>query len=83
MEKFAKLYQTDKFGQILVTTQLDDDGHPEISYRFGVENGGNITISHSFSDTDEGYDKRDANFEKTDLAKAVTIAELFCEEFGF
>ena len=84
MKDFAKIFYTDNYGQILVTTQVDSEGDPEIAYRFGLfGNADNITVAHSFNDSTEGYAKRNFNFEKVDLARAISVADGFCKDFGF
>lgn len=69
---FAKLYEGD-FGQVLFVCDTDDDGAPSVKISVMPDGLGVCTATIGFPDTDEGYDKRDAYFDKIDEALGLSI----------
>lgn len=52
MNKFAKLYETEKYGQIVVILQSDDEGDPEIRFFCQPPELGVCSVAFSFEDWD-------------------------------
>lgn len=71
---FAKLFEFDDIGQVLVTTDThDDNGKPLVALRCDWE-GLTATPSWQFPDTDDGYDLRDKYFNSIDAEQAHKLA---------
>lgn len=73
---FAKLYETEETGQVLV--KLDDgEKGPEIRYYFVPEGLGVCTMALEFTDDDKGtaWDKADTAFEKVNEEQALKLAK--------
>ena len=68
-DKFAKLFETEKYGQILVKIDSSDDG-PEVRFYFQPENLGVCSIAHSFKDSDAGWLAAEKFFHKVDVEVA-------------
>lgn len=79
MNKFAKLFESEKYGQILVKND-DEDGVPQLQVFFQPEGLGVCRSAITFTEDDDGYDKCDAAFEKCDLELAETIISPASEE---
>lgn len=75
MNKFAKLFESDKYGQILVTKDTDDAGAPSIKFSCEPEGYGICSIGAGYSDTDSGWEKRDREFEKITIENAEAGAK--------
>jgi len=67
MEKFAKLFDVDGIGQILVV----QDGEPSVKFMFTLKSLGICSVGSSFPDTDEGRADCDKFFDKVDAGFAV------------
>lgn len=74
-KKFAKLFETEKFGQILIQRQRDDDQEIAITFDPGVECIGYATFKIGFPDTEQGEAAADAAFEKIGEAGAIAMVE--------
>ena len=72
-EQFSKVFESEKFGQILVMKD-NDDGKPTVDTHICIE-GGNMKASMKWSETDEGYEKRENVFDKIDLEFAEKFVE--------
>ena len=72
VKKFAKLHETEKYGQILVKLDSGDEG-PETQFFFTPsEMLGVCSMAIKFEDTEEGWDKAEVTFETfSDEAKAI------------
>lgn len=81
-EQFAKLYEAEGFGQILVKRDDNEEGKPEVRFFImaPVAGLGVCSIALSFEDNDEGFKKRDAAFEKITEEKAIETAKLFKQD---
>jgi len=76
-ENFAKIFETETYGQILFLKDLDEECKPAIKVFFPRPGLGTYILSYSFDDTDAGFSKRDAVFERVteDMVKSmVSIA---------
>ena len=74
MDKFAKLYEHETIGQILVMKTTNDDENPALKVIIGVE-GVEVSAGPGYKDSDDGWDALDAAFDKVDEEFAVSFAE--------
>lgn len=58
---FAKLFENEKYVQILV--KIDSDESPEVRTYFKPEGLGVCSFAVAFEDSDDGWDKAEAYFE--------------------
>lgn len=72
---FAKLFESEKFGQILVTRENDDQGDPAVT--LAIYPGSPLDVCRAYisfrqkgDDEDGHFDKRDAFFEGFDAEQA-------------
>tara|TARA_R110001606_G_scaffold272145_2_gene420668 strand:+ start:257 stop:529 length:273 start_codon:yes stop_codon:yes gene_type:complete len=70
MADFAKIFNTEKHGQVLVMFDSGDNG-AEVKFFFKPFGFGVCQISNNFIDTKEGWDSAQRFFESIDEAKAV------------
>ena len=79
---FAKLYETEEFGQILV--KLDEEEGVEIRFFFTTEGLGVCSLAHNFKDSEEAdaWDKADYNFNKIDEARAIEVVSAAIKGIG-
>ncbi len=84
MSDFAKLFQSNKYGQILAVRQDNDEGIPELRVNVHPDGLGVCSIALSFSDEDkdEGYEKRDDAFEILDLETAEETVKLIFDSIA-
>ena len=66
--KFAELFETEEYGQILVTKEYEDC--PQISFRISRYNM-NASVTVDFDNDDVGEAKRDEAFDNMTQEKAV------------
>jgi hypothetical protein len=74
MNKFAKTFDSDKYGQILVVNETDEDGNPEVKFSMRPKNLGICSIGSKFSGNPEGFDKADAFFDAVDIEVAEAVS---------
>lgn len=81
MSDFCKLFNSDKYGQILVIADTNSEGHPSVCVKLVPEGMGICSPEYSFTNEDESvaWDKVDKLFESFDLAMAEKIAEEICD----
>lgn len=80
MKKFAKLFESEKHGQLVVIKQTDDDGVPEIRLFLLPENLGVCSIAISFvDDSEKSCDECHRIFEEFDIEKAESMAQSFAD----
>ena len=71
---FAKIFNTEEVGQILVMNDAsDDDNRPQIRFYFQPEGLGVCATHINFND--ECWDEADTAFEAIDEAKAIKMVE--------
>lgn len=70
---FAKLFDSEEFGQILVTRDMSEHG-PALIFHAEPPDLGVCQTLVNFVDTDEGWDARDRAFELVGLAEAEAMA---------
>lgn len=68
--KFAKLYETEKYGQVLITREVDEDSNPCIDFRVMID-GLDCISSISFEDPE----KEESAFNGIDEKAALIYAE--------
>ena len=73
---FAKLFDTQRFGQVLALLEPDDKGNPALHWYVEPKGLGVCRIALGFKDTDDGWDAAERALEKADIdaANAAAIA---------
>lgn len=78
MSIFAKIFDSEIYGQLVLIKQGDDEsGAPELRVLMEPEGLGVCSVAVKYEDSDEGWDKCEACFKKADvrfvemMAKAV------------
>ncbi|SFP38430.1 hypothetical protein SAMN05216229_10275 [Geopseudomonas sagittaria] len=66
---FAKLFDVDGIGQILVVKRRD-----ELTITFRMPNGSICDIKLGFPDNDDGWNQLDAAFDQVDESTAASLA---------
>ena len=69
---FAKLYETN-IGQILVKTDTNEDGCPEVRIYFEPDGFGVCSQAVTFTDDDSGWDNRQKYFDLVGEEEAVKV----------
>jgi len=77
MQKFAKLFDTKKLGQILVTLDKELKDEHSVSFRLQDRSGRNLKTTVSFGTGNEGELKAKGCFDRMDESLAVYLAEQF------
>ena len=74
MERFAKLFEDDSCGQILV--MLDSNYGPEIKIFFKPKGLGVCSLKMSgYTDDDEGWEIAEKSFEKMDSKEMIELVK--------
>ena len=73
MDKFAKLYEHDKIGQILVMKSTNEDEYPMLKFIM-LHEGVEVSAGPSYEDSDAGWDLLDLAFNLVDEENAVEFA---------
>ena len=71
---FAKMFDSERFGQLVVMIDTNDVGDPVIFVYGNPENLGTYSVGIGFPDEDEGWDNRDSVFADLTLEHAESIA---------
>lgn len=71
MDKFAKLFEYDDIGQVVVMADKDDEENPSIIVYCQPKGLGVCTLKIGFADTDQGWDDRDKAFADNITKEAV------------
>jgi hypothetical protein len=79
--KFAKIFESDKYGQIAAINYEEENGNPAIQLFFKPKILGVCKLSISFPDTNNGLDKCDQSFNSLTVELAEDAIEGVCEEF--
>lgn len=70
---FAKLYETEEFGQILVKLeQSDGDCVPEVRIYFQPETLGVCSTAFKYEDSDDGWNEAEKYFNEIDQSTAMS-----------
>ena len=81
MEKFAKLFESEVYGQILVKVdRASDDEAPEVRFFVSPPDLGVCSIAFGYEDEDQGWDKAEKCFAETDQTKAEEIAKMMFDQ---
>lgn len=80
---FAKLFDTEEFGQIVVLNQTDDGGNPQLAFLFNPRGLGVCTIAVNFTNGDEEKcaAAADAAFDSIDEAAACNAVRAVTENW--
>lgn len=78
---FAKLFETEEHGQILVKIASNDKG-PEVRFYYKPEGLGVCSIALEFEDIDGGWDLAEKIFEKTTVGSAALTVLTAKEKLG-
>ena len=70
MQRFAKLFESEKYGQILVKVDADDECHPEVRFYCIPGDLGVCSLAITFEDSDGGWEEADKSFKQIDIEKA-------------
>lgn len=70
---FAKLFDVEDIGQILVVKRRGDDG-PELAITVCMPNGSVCDIKLGYPDNDDGWNQLDAAFEQVDVPTVASLA---------
>ena len=73
-EQFAKVFDSEKFGQILIMKDRNTEGNPSLNVHICID-GGNMNIALGFTDDEEGYEKQERLFGKADMEFAEKMVE--------
>ena len=71
---FAKLFEGDTVGQVVVILDTDEESKPQVTFKFQPEGYGVCSIGPSWPDTDEGWDNAESYFAKVDEELAFGVA---------
>jgi hypothetical protein len=73
---FAKLYESNRFGQILVKIDTDsDEGRPEVRFYFKPKGLGVCSAALIFADSDQGWELAEEAFQQLSLEKGESMIE--------
>lgn len=75
MNKFAKLYEYEDIGQVLVMLDTNDDGDPSLNVYFNPEDMGVCCLAASFEDSEKGWEAAEHRFETYTSDMAHEIAK--------
>ena len=75
MEKFAKLYENEEIGQILIELNSDDKNKPVVIIKFIPEGLGVCAVSAGFPDSDTGWNKADEFFNSLSEDEAAKFVK--------
>jgi len=74
MSEFAKIFQSEEFGQLCCIADTENEQyHPAVRVLFKPKQLGVCAVALIFSDTDEGYDQQESAFNALTLEKAQDI----------
>lgn len=88
MSNFAKVYETEQYGQIVAIKQLDDSNDPEIRFYFKPPGLGVCATALTFGDgdDDESYERQDKAWELVTEESALSVIQptlAMLDEAGF
>lgn len=71
---FAKLFET-SVGQILVKSDTNEDGNPEVRIFFEPEGFGVCNVALSFDDNEKGWNDQERFFDSMGESEVTKIVE--------
>lgn len=76
--KFARIYETAEFGQLLVFIDQDDEQNAKLRFMFYMEQGVQVASAITFKD-DDGFERCQAAFDTVyDQAHCEAMARDYC-----
>lgn len=82
MNKYAKLFETETQGQILVKIDEGEGGHPEVRFYFSPENLGVCSIACSYHEEEGAWDAAQRFFDSIDEQSALAAIGGIVEKMG-
>ncbi len=82
MTNFAKLFESEKYGQISVIQQEGESEQPEVRFFFKPDGLGVCSIALSFDASDTAWDSCDTTFNKVDLGFAERTLKPIYEQLA-
>lgn len=80
MERFAKLFEVEGFGQVLAKLDSGDKGEPRLSWSVIPPGLGVCEFGIGFDDTDDGWDTAEKALADATEANAKEFAALICNQ---
>jgi hypothetical protein len=74
---FAKLFENEKYGQVLVTKDTNDEDAPQIKITFDFE-GMIVKYAPTYANSDEGIENRDFYFSSITEEQVMANVEADC-----
>ena len=71
---FAKLFESEENGQVLVTKGENDEDQPQINFTFEFD-GGVCKFSPTYKGDTDGYEQRDKYFDELTETRTFEIVE--------
>jgi hypothetical protein len=82
MKAYCKLFETEKYGQILVMNDTVDDGRPAVKVLFNLSGDfGVCSIDAIFKDSDSGLESADKAFNEMTEEKAYAAVSSVVDDF--
>jgi hypothetical protein len=81
MSKFAKLYEHEGIGQVLVMKTGNDEGAPSLKFIINLD-GEEVAAGPTYRDDDDGWASLDKAFDKVDEQTAVDYAKALVDMMG-
>ena len=76
MSTFAKMFDSEKYGQLVLFKQDNDEsGSPELRVFVQPAGLGVCSVALEYEDSDDGWDKCEAHFDKADLNFVERVAQ--------
>lgn len=72
---FAKIFESEKYGQLLVKADTCEEYKPEVRVYCNPPGLGICSVSLSFTDDEEGWDKQEEAFNMIDIEMAEHMAK--------
>jgi len=80
---FAKIFETEKYGQILVKFDESDENTPEIRFYFKPTDMGVCSLAAQYKDTEKDRELSRDYFEKVDEFSAIAVIDKAAAALGF
>lgn len=71
MQDFCKVLNHDKYGQVLIVLDTDDESRPSVKFSMAPEGLGVCSVTSSFRDSDVGWDMAEEAFGNSDMDMAL------------
>lgn len=78
---FAKLFETEGAGQVLVKLDVDEKGAPEVRWYAQPEGLGVCSFALGFEDNDTGWAHAKKTFNSADVRQAATLMKGMFDQF--